>query len=159
MFRSLPSSTRTDTLFPYPTLFRSGFAISMPTLFEKSGAEGAYRRFKFEIARIAERDPLPGYTVELEQPEGKREPSLRMRRRPQSDPLPPTTTSRRTAATPQSAAAATHNNGAVRHPPADADMLVDAGGMIRRTLAGLSAQASAGEIAERRVGKEGGKTG
>src|SRR3546814_8694301 len=122
MFRSLPSSTRTDTLFPYPTLFRSGFAISMPTLFEKSGAEGAYRRFKFEIARIAERDPLPGYTVELEQPEGKREPSLRMRRRPQSDPLPPTTTSRRTAATPQSAAAATHNNGAVRHPPADADM-------------------------------------
>lgn len=125
-----------------------GFAISMPTLFEKSGAEGAYRRFKFEIARIAERDPLPGYTVELEQPEGKREPSLRMRRRPQSDPLSPTTTSRRTAATPQSAAAATHNNGAVRHPPADADMLVDAGGMIRRTLAGMSAKASAGEITD-----------
>ncbi|MFB9051197.1 replication initiator protein A [Sphingobium indicum] len=125
-----------------------GFAISMPTLFEKSGAEGAYRRFKFEIARIAERDPLPGYTVELEQPEGKREPSLRMRRRPQSDPLPPTTTSRRTAATPQSAAAATHNNSAVRHPPADADMLVDAGGMIRRTLAGMSAKASAGEITD-----------
>ncbi|BAI98364.1 hypothetical protein Sj15T_34490 [Sphingobium sp. TA15] len=125
-----------------------GFAISMPTLFEKSGAEGAYRRFKFEIARIAERDPLPGYTVELEQPEGKREPSLRMRRRTQSDPLPPTTTSRRTAATPQSAAAATHNNSAVRHPPADADMLVDAGGMIRRTLAGMSAKASAGEITD-----------
>src|SRR3546814_13165667 len=87
MIRRPPRSTRTDTLFPYTTLFRSGFAISMPTLFEKSGAEGAYRRFKFEIARIAERDPLPGYTVELEQPEGKREPSLRMRRRPQSDPL------------------------------------------------------------------------
>ncbi|EPR15136.1 plasmid replication initiator protein [Sphingobium indicum IP26] len=125
-----------------------GFAISMPTLFEKSGAEGAYRRFKFEIARIAERDPLPGYTVELEQPEGKREPSLRMRRRPQSDPLPLTTTSRRAAAPPQSAAAATHNNSAVRHPPADADMLVDAGGMIRRTLAGMSAKASAGEITD-----------
>src|SRR3546814_11036203 len=71
-----------------------------------------------------------------------------MRRRPQADPLPPTTTSRRTAATPQSAAAATHNNGAVRHPPADADMLVDAGGMIRRTLAGMSAKASAGEITD-----------
>jgi plasmid replication initiation protein len=59
-----------------------GFAISMPTLFEKSGAEGQYRRFKFEIAKIAEKDPLPGYTLALEQPAGKREPSLRMRRRP-----------------------------------------------------------------------------
>ena len=29
-----------------------GFAISMPVLFEKSGAEGTYRRFKFEILRI-----------------------------------------------------------------------------------------------------------
>ena len=29
-----------------------GFAISMPILFEKSGAEGTYRRFKFEILRI-----------------------------------------------------------------------------------------------------------
>ncbi|HJT39343.1 MAG TPA: replication initiator protein A, partial [Sphingobium sp.] len=59
----------------------AGFTISMPTLFEKSGAEGAYRRFKFEIAKIADRDPLPGYTLQLEQPQGKREPSLRMRRR------------------------------------------------------------------------------
>jgi plasmid replication initiation protein len=31
-----------------------GFAIAMPTLFEKSGAEGQYRRFKFEIAKIVE---------------------------------------------------------------------------------------------------------
>lgn len=58
-----------------------GFAISMPTLFEKSGAEGQYRRFKFEIIKIAERDELPGYALEIEQIEGKREPSLRMRRR------------------------------------------------------------------------------
>lgn len=41
----------------------TGFAISMPTLFEKSGAEGQYRRFKFEIAKIAERDELPGYAL------------------------------------------------------------------------------------------------
>lgn len=60
----------------------AGFAISMPTLFEKSGAEGQYRRFKFEIAKIAERDELPGYTLALEMPAGKREPNLRMRRRP-----------------------------------------------------------------------------
>ncbi|MFT3967874.1 MAG: replication initiator protein A, partial [Sphingobium sp.] len=58
-----------------------GFAISMPTLYEKSGAEGAYRRFKFEILKIAERDPLPGYRLVIEQGEGKREPSLRMIRR------------------------------------------------------------------------------
>lgn len=60
----------------------AGFAISMPTLFEKSGAEGQYRRFKFEIAKIAERNELPGYTLALEMPAGKREPNLRMRRRP-----------------------------------------------------------------------------
>jgi len=59
----------------------AGFAISMPTLFEKSGAEGQYRRFKFELAKIVERDELPGYTLSLETPAGKREPSLRMRRR------------------------------------------------------------------------------
>ena len=59
----------------------AGFAISMPTLFEKSGAEGQYRRFKFEILKIIERDPLPGYTLRLEHAAGKREPSVRMRRR------------------------------------------------------------------------------
>jgi plasmid replication initiation protein len=36
-----------------------GFAIAMPTLFEKSGAEGEYRRFKFEILKLAERMPSP----------------------------------------------------------------------------------------------------
>jgi plasmid replication initiation protein len=46
----------------------AGFAISMPTLFEKSGAEGQYRRFKFEIAKMAERDELPGYALTIEQP-------------------------------------------------------------------------------------------
>ncbi|AGH49290.1 plasmid replication initiator protein [Sphingomonas sp. MM-1] len=63
----------------------AGFAISMPTLFEKSGAEDQYRRFKFELLKIAERDPLPGFTLAIEQAEGKSEPSLRMRRRPEAD--------------------------------------------------------------------------
>jgi len=66
----------------------AGFAISMPTLFEKSGAEGQYRRFKFEIAKIVERDELPGYTLSLETPAGKREPSLRMRRRGEGEVRP-----------------------------------------------------------------------
>ena len=57
-----------------------GFSISMPTLYEKSGAEGDYRRFKFEIAKIVKEDELPGYTLELMVRE-EGEPFLRMRRR------------------------------------------------------------------------------
>lgn len=56
-----------------------GFAISMPTLFEKSGAEGEYRRFKFEILKLAEKDALPGYGLSVETAKGG-EPMLRMRR-------------------------------------------------------------------------------
>ncbi len=41
----------------------NGFAISMPVLFDKSGAEGTYRRFKFEILRIIERNDLPGFSL------------------------------------------------------------------------------------------------
>ena len=57
-----------------------GFAISMPTLFEKSGAEGPYRRFKFEIIKIAAKNALPGYQLSIEDAEGRKEPMLRMRR-------------------------------------------------------------------------------
>jgi len=54
-----------------------GFAISMPTLFEKSGAEGQYRRFKFEMLKLAEKNALPGYDLSLEQAKDG-EPKLRM---------------------------------------------------------------------------------
>jgi plasmid replication initiation protein len=57
-----------------------GFAISLPTLFEKSGAEGVYRRFKFEIAAIVKRNKIPDYDLALEQRAEKREPVLRMTR-------------------------------------------------------------------------------
>lgn len=57
-----------------------GFAISMPTLFEKSGAEGDYRRFKFEMGKIAQENGLPGYALEL-LPRPGGEPMLRMVRR------------------------------------------------------------------------------
>ena len=67
-----------------------GFAISMPTLFEKSGAEGQYRRFKFEIGKIADRDALPGYALSIDTPPGKREPLLTMRRRATGDAPPAT---------------------------------------------------------------------
>lgn len=56
-----------------------GFAISMPVLFEKSGAEGAYRRFKFEMLKLAEKDDLPGYALSVETAKDG-EPMLRMRR-------------------------------------------------------------------------------
>lgn len=58
-----------------------GFAISMPTLFEKSGAEGTYRRFKFEMQRIVARNDLPGFLLRIRQGEG--EPVLHMVRRDQ----------------------------------------------------------------------------
>jgi len=119
-----------------------GFAISMPTLFEKSGAEGAYRRFKFEIARIAERDPLPGYALALEQAPGKREPSLRMRRRKDADR--PTT-----GAAP--AEGAPHATNPPRPPAltnAAPGQRVDVSALVRRSVASLSARADSGAITD-----------
>ena len=53
-----------------------GFAIPLPTLFEKSGAEGTYRRFKFEMLAIVRRNDIPGFRLSLETARG--EPVLRM---------------------------------------------------------------------------------
>jgi plasmid replication initiation protein len=58
----------------------AGFAISMPVLFEKSGAEGTYRRFKFEILRIIQRNDLPGYSLSIRS-ESAGEPLVHMLRR------------------------------------------------------------------------------
>lgn len=58
----------------------TGFAISLATLFEKSGAEGTYRRFKFEMLKIAREDELPSFALRVEQ-KGSSEPILRMVRR------------------------------------------------------------------------------
>ena len=54
----------------------AGFAIPLPTLFEKSGAEGTYRRFKFEVLAIVRRNDIPGFHLSLETARG--EPVLRM---------------------------------------------------------------------------------
>lgn len=67
-----------------------GFSISMPTLYEKSGAEGDYRRFKFEMTKIVRENGLPGYSLELTQREDA-EPILRMTKRAaesKDSPLP-----------------------------------------------------------------------
>src|ERR1019366_6593526 len=58
----------------------NGFAISMPVLFEKSGAEGTYRRFKFEILRIIERNDLPGFSLSVRS-ESEGEPLVHMVKR------------------------------------------------------------------------------
>lgn len=79
-----------------------GFSISMPTLYEKSGAEGDYRRFKFEMSKIAKEDALPGYRLELVRREGE-EPLVRMCRRDAErhaqapSPAPPRQAARRIA--------------------------------------------------------------
>lgn len=115
----------------------AGFAISMPTLFQKSGAEGQYRRFKFEIAKIAERDELPGYALTMEMPVGKSEPSLRMRRRPEKE-------ARATTLRPPDAP-----TGAEPPSPAPvAETAVDAAALIRRSVKGLSTRSTAGEITD-----------
>ena len=55
-----------------------GFAIPLPTLFEKSGAEGTYRRFKFEMLAIVRRNDIFGFRLTLDPARG--EPVLRMAR-------------------------------------------------------------------------------
>lgn len=62
----------------------AGFAISMETLFEKSGAEGDYRRFKFELNKIISANNLPGFELAIEMRDGRKEPFVRMLRRPDS---------------------------------------------------------------------------
>lgn len=65
-----------------------GFAIALPTLFEKSGAEGQYRRFKFEIAAIVRRNDLPGFDLRLADAVTSREPLLVMSRRQEASAEP-----------------------------------------------------------------------
>ncbi len=123
-----------------------GFAISMPTLFEKSGAEGQYRRFKFEIAKIAERNELPGYALTLEQAEGKREPSLRMRRRTEGEGAAPAVRAPKkpkAAAAPQPKAPTLEDT-----PPPPADRDPDASALIRRSVKSLSTRSTFGEITD-----------
>ena len=59
----------------------AGFSIAMPTLFEKSGAEGQYRRFKFEISAIVRDNGLPGYGLAFVPAASSSEPLLHIVRR------------------------------------------------------------------------------
>ncbi len=141
----------------------AGFGISLPTLFEKSGAEGQYRRFKFEIAKIAERNELPGYALSIEATD-KEEPTLRMRRRPEGEELldvppslPPTVDEAAPVDTPSVAppplAPSAMSKSAVRlgQPvisATDAGSSVDAAALVRRSVRSLSTRWTFGDITD-----------
>jgi len=59
----------------------AGFSIALRTLFEKSGAEGQYRRFKFEVAAIVRDNALPGYDLVFTAAVSSPEPLLHIVRR------------------------------------------------------------------------------
>jgi hypothetical protein len=92
---------------------------------------------------------LPGYTLELEQLDGKREPSVRMRRRPAE---PQSGAARSMAPARSTSVHPTKSDGAATltldAPTGEAEPLFDARDVIRRTLTGLSTKASAGELTD-----------
>ena len=121
----------------------AGFAISMPVLFDKSGAEGEYRRFKFEILKLAQKNDLPGYHLKIEDGKGG-EPLLRMIR----------------ASDDGSTAANAHTNDCgLSSPPSverlaskltaePASPLLDARSLVKSAVAGLSDKATRGIMTE-----------
>jgi plasmid replication initiation protein len=135
-----------------------GFAISMPTLYEKSGAEGEYRRFKFELLKVAERNALPGYDLIVEQ-SGRDEPLLRMRRNDsKGDGLTLPTVELQLANEPPGNVSSRklsetkprnmpHNGEGKEAPP----VLVDARAIIRNAVAGLSDAATRGFMTDETI--------
>ena len=138
-----------------------GFAISMPTLFEKSGAEGPYRRFKFEIIKIATKNALPGYQLTIEGNEGRKEPMLRMRRDdgaaetreaqskgPQNQSRPSSPTSRPRVSSKKLSGEDTTAQVKTASRPAGT---YDASSLIRGAVAGLSDKATRGYMADETI--------
>jgi plasmid replication initiation protein len=148
----------------------AGFAISMPVLFEKSGAEGPYRRFKFEMLKLAQKDDLPGYALGIEAAKDG-EPMIRMRRVDgkggadnalpasiqESDGAPGTSASGNASGpsgtptpdphSPQAAAARRVSEDVLPGQPE----VVDARKLIRSTIAGLSDAATRGFMTDETI--------
>jgi plasmid replication initiation protein len=123
----------------------AGFAIAMPTLFEKSGAEGEYRRFKFEIIKLADKNALPGFDLLIEAAKERKEPLLRMRR--VEDKADATKT------TGQGDQPAKVSSRKLEPEPAQTseapdEKLLDASALIRRSISSLSDNATRGYITE-----------
>jgi len=136
-----------------------GFSISLPTLFEKSGAEGEYRRFKFELIKLAEKNALPGYELGIVLPSDVNgEPSLRMRRHDGKGELPapdPRKAALDTQEPPRARASIKSPEVSSRKLPLGestaAESIVDARALIRQSVAGLSDAATRGIIADETV--------
>ena len=135
-----------------------GFAISMPVLFEKSGAEGEYRRFKFEILKLAEKNALPGYRLSVEPGKGA-EPLVRMRRIDGNDgarAIP-----RNALDEPRSPVSQDLFQRGVEQEKAAQKMVspgkqlpetIDASALIRKSIAGISDAATRGFLTDETVG-------
>ncbi|WP_454798732.1 replication initiator protein A [Novosphingobium lindaniclasticum] len=137
-----------------------GFAITMPVLFEKSGAEGQYRRFKFEMLKLVEKDELPGYTLSVETAKDG-EPMIRMRRvdgKGGAEPALPGGTAE--ADEPAAQAEISVKTRASKATTPDAGnapvspgkpAAVDARQLIRRTVSGLSDAATRGFMTDETI--------
>ena len=134
---------------------QTGFAISMPVLFEKSGAEGEYRRFKFEVIKLAEKNDLPGYRLLIEQGKGS-EPLLRMIRLDDQAAAKTNSQPSEDMPAPHSPVYSPGKDHSVtkRKPPASEAteavevQFFDARSLVRSAVAGLSDKATRGIIAD-----------
>lgn len=123
----------------------AGFAIAMPTLFEKSGAEGEYRRFKFEIIKLADKNALPGYDLKIEGAKERKEPLLRMRRVDDKADAAQLAGQGGEAAKASTRLLGTETTQA---PKAPDEELLDASSLIRRSVSSLSDNATRGYMTE-----------
>lgn len=122
----------------------AGFAIAMPTLFEKSGAEGEYRRFKFEIIKLADKNALPGYDLAIEGLSERKEPLLRMRRVDgKADPAGQGDESKKVSSRKLSQPQ--------EEPATPKEELLDASTLIRRSVSGLSDKATRGHMTDETI--------
>lgn len=133
-----------------------GFAIAMPTLFEKSGAEGPYRRFKFEIFKLAEKNELPGYSLTVEPGKGG-EPLLRMRRVSGKDGFITAPKRANTTVSPgkhsqdQADEPKPLEQAKASAPVPPSENLIDARALVRSTLAGLADAATRGFMTDQTI--------
>jgi hypothetical protein len=131
----------------------------MPTLFEKSGAEGEYRRFKFEILKLAARNALPGYDLILEAPASGAEPTIRMRRNDaKNDDELPTRIAAVPSALTQGKVSSRKLPDLNKQPKAleptkgqGGQQLFDASAVIRRSVADLSDAATKGFMTDETI--------
>lgn len=140
---------------------QAGFAISMPVLFEKSGAEGEYRRFKFEILKLAEKNVLPGYRLVVEEGKGA-EPLLRMIRLTEitSSAQDETELESEAVSLPETvevdtaSAVALDGQGSEANAPPyeEAPLFFDARHLVRSAVAGLSDRATRGVMTDETIG-------